>query len=146
MVNPFHEVNWRPGRPERRKFAVSLMIGFPAVAVGLLLAGRLHTGSWRIDLPLAVGGIGLAAGIVFWTLPQLVRPFYVGWYAVACSIGFVVGNVALAAVYWLLFAPIGLGRRVLGRDAFRKGIDRSATTYWRDARKTVDPARYYRQF
>lgn len=146
MVNPFHEVNWAPGRPERRKFAVSLMIGFPAVAVGLLLAARLHGGSWRIELPLAVGGIGLAAGLVFWALPQLVRPFYVGWYAVACSIGFVVGNVALAAVYLFLFVPIGLVRRVLGRQTFSKGFDRGAPTYWRDARKTVDLTKYYRQF
>lgn len=146
MVNPFNEVNWKPGLPERRKFAVSLMIGFPAVAVALLLAGRLHGGTWRFELPLAVGGIGLVAGLVFRVLPQIVRPFYLGWYSVACSIGFVVGNVALAGVYLLLFTPIGLVRRAFGRQTFSKGFDRGAPTYWRDVRKTVDLTKYYRQF
>ena len=46
MVNPFKEVNWRPDVAERRKFALSLMIGFPCVALLFLLAGRLARGSW----------------------------------------------------------------------------------------------------
>ena len=33
MINPFSEVNWNPDRPARKKFAVSLIIGFPAIAV-----------------------------------------------------------------------------------------------------------------
>ena len=37
MVNPFKEVNWNPGPQERRKFALSLVIGFPCIAVVLLV-------------------------------------------------------------------------------------------------------------
>ena len=29
MVNPFNEVSWNPDLRERRKFALSLVIGFP---------------------------------------------------------------------------------------------------------------------
>ncbi|MFT4587452.1 MAG: hypothetical protein ACI9VS_002084, partial [Candidatus Binatia bacterium] len=29
MLNPFKEVDWNPDLPARRKFAVSLVIGFP---------------------------------------------------------------------------------------------------------------------
>lgn len=146
MLNPLGEINWRPGATERRKFAASLMVGFPCVAAVLLVAGRWQDAEWHFGLPLRVGGIGLALGLVLWVVPQIARPFYVGWYAVAGSIGFVVGNTLLAAVYLLLFAPVGWARRTLGRSALSKGFDRSATTYWRDAPPPSGPERYYRQF
>ena len=146
MVNPFREVNWRPGLAERRRFASSLMVGFPGVAVVLLAAGRWQGTAWSFGPPLLVGGVGAALGLMLWAVPQIARPFYVGWYAVACAIGFVIGNAALVAIYLLLFTPLGLAMRVVGRRPLRTGFDRRASTYWRDAPAPADPERYYRQF
>ena len=138
MVNPFVEVNWRPGVKERRKFAVSLIAGFPCVAAALLLATRWHGGGWSFGAPLAVGGVGVTLGLILWAVPQIALPFYVGWYALACCIGFVMGNVMLAAIYLLMFAPIGLAMRAVGRRPLRKRFDRSAATYWFDAKTPSD--------
>ena len=146
MVNPFREVNWKPGRRERRKFAASLIIGFPCVAAVLLLAGWLHGAEGSSGLPLAVGGVGVALGLILWVAPQIARPFYVGWYAAACCAGFLIGNGVLAAVYLLMFAPVGLAMRALGRRSLRKGFDRSARSYWHAVQPVDDVARYYRQF
>ena len=146
MMNPFHDVNWNPGRKERRKFAVSLLVGFPGVAAVLLVAGRWHGADWDFGFPLAVGGIGAGLGLILLIAPQVARPFYIGWHAVACSAGFVTGNLVLAVVYLLLFTPVGLGKRAMGRRIFRKGFDKSARSYWNDAPPPGDPARYYRQF
>jgi len=146
MVNPFGEINWQPGRQERRRFATSLIVGFPCVAAGLLVAGRWHGAGGSFGFPLAVGGGGVALGLILWMAPQIARPFYVGWYAAAGCIGFVVGNVALAAVYLLMFAPVGLALRAMGRRSLSKGFDRSASSYWREAPAPPDPERYYRQF
>ena len=146
MMNPFHDVNWNPDLKERRKFAVSLLVGFPCIAAVLLVAGRWQGGDWNFGFPLAVGGIGVALGLILWVAPQIARPFYVGWHAVACSAGFVMGNVVLASVYLLLFAPVGLARRAMGRRSFHKGFDKSAPSYWNDAPPSRDPTRYYRQF
>lgn len=146
MLNPFGEVNWDPGLAERRKFAASLIIGLPCVAAVLLVAGRLRGADWSLGIPLAVGGIGAALGLILWVRPQIARPFYIGWYAAAGGVGFVIGNAALAAVYLLIFAPVGLAMRIMGRPSFTKGFDRSTPTYWRDAPAPGDPERYYRQF
>jgi hypothetical protein len=146
MVNPFYEVNWKPGVSERRKFAVSLMIGFPCVAIVLLVATRWQSGAWHFVLPLALGGGGAALGILLWARPKIALPFYVVWYVIACCAGLIVGNTLLAAIYLLLFAPLGLAMRVMGRKAFSKCFDRNAATYWRDAQSPTDIARYYQQF
>ena len=146
MVNPFKEVNWNPGPQERRKFALSLIIGFPCIAAVLLLVGWLRGKGWNLPLAAIVGGGGLAVGLLLLALPQIARPFYVAWYFVACCIGLVVGNLALAIVFFVLVTGLGLLMRALGRRPVRKTFDKRAATYWQDAEQVDDPNRYYRQF
>ena len=145
MLNPFADVNWNPGRAERRKFAVSLIIGFPAIAIFFSIIARLTTDAWK-PFFLWLGIIGFAVGVVLWLLPMIARPFYIVWYALACCIGLVVGNVLFSAFYYLVLTPMGLAMRLGGRDPLRRKLDRSTPTYWQDAEKVVDPKRYYRQF
>ena len=146
MVNPFREVNWQPGLPERRKFAATLLAGFPCITLILLLAARWHTGAWAFPLPLAVGGTGTALGALLWIAPQIARPFYAAWYALACALGLVIGNALLVAIYLLIVTPIGLATRLIKRPGFTKRFDRKAASYWRRAQTPADIARYYRQF
>jgi hypothetical protein len=148
VLNPFQEINWRPDRRARRKFAASLVVGFPCAALIILLVQRWHAGTWEFATApaLTLGGTGAALGIVFYLVPQIARPSYVAWHGAAGAIGFVVGNAVLVAFYLLLFAPTGLVRRALGRRAFAKTFDRAAPTYWRVAPPPDAPARYYRQF
>ena len=145
MINPFKDTNWNPDRAERRKFARSLVIGFPALALVFALAGLVKTHAFPMwTLALAVGGA--AAGAVFWIVPQIARPFYLAWYFLACCIGIVVSNALLVAFYYLVITPVGLLMRVLGRDPLQRRFDPAARTYWRAAEKAVDPQRYFRQF
>jgi hypothetical protein len=95
-------------------------------------------------LPVGGGGIGL--GLLLWALPFVARPFYVLSYAAACSVGFVVGNVFLAVLYYILFTGIGLLRRACSRRLIRRTVDRQAPTYWADAQQAGDSRQYYRQF
>ena len=145
MINPFKDTNWNPDLAERRKFARSLVIGFPALAVVFALLALLrhsHPGAGLVWL--ALGGAGV--GAVFWIVPQIARPFYLAWYFLACCIGIVVSNALLTAFYYLVFTPVGLLMRVLGRDPMKRRLDPAAATYWQDAEKDVDPRRYFRQF
>jgi hypothetical protein len=146
MVNPFKEVNWNPGPPERRKFALSLMIGFPCIAAVLLVVGWLRGRGWNLPLAAGVGGGGLGLGLLLWAVPQVARPFYIGWYFIACCIGTVVGNLALGIVFFVLVTGLGLLMRLLGRRPVRKTFDKRAATYWQDTEQVDDPSRYYRQF
>jgi hypothetical protein len=145
MLNPFKDVNWNPDRAERRKFARSLMIGFPIITVVFTAAALLKTHTLK-PFPFWLGGIGLALGVVLWLLPQIAKPFYVVWYFLGCCMGIVMGNVLLSAFYFLMLTPLGLLMRVTGRDLLRKKFNRQTPTYWQDAEKVVDLKRYYRQF
>lgn len=146
MFNPFSEVNWRPSLAERRKFGWSLVIGFPLLAVALLLITRLGSGTWSVTPFLWLGGCGLAAGAVFVAIPHLARPFYVLWYFLACCIGTVVGNTLLAGCYILIVTPIGAAMRLFGRQAVFKTFDRKTRSYWIDVEKADEAEDYYRQF
>ena len=145
MMNPFKEVNWNPSLPERRKFAVSLIIGFPCVALVLSLINWAAHHAWKpFFLWLAV--VGFAVGVVLWLVPQIAKPFYLLWYFIACCMGIVIGNVLFAVFFYLVFTPMGLALRATGRKVFTKGFDKTRATYWQDAEKVVDLRRYYRQF
>lgn len=146
MVNPFKEVNWNPGATEKRRFAWSLVIGFPCLALIFLLVHRIARGSWTPPPLFWVAAVGTVAGLIFLAVPAITKPFYLGWYFVACCVGAVVSNSILAASYCLFLTPIGLLKRATGRCLIRKTFDKNAKTYWNDAEPPLDAPRYYRQF
>lgn len=146
MVNPFKEVDWNPDVAARRSFAKSLVIGFPCVALAFLLILRVKNGEWDIQIALRIALIGSGAGVVFHALPTLAKPFYLVWYAIACCIGLVMGNVLLGLVFYVFVSGIAVVMKLLGRDPLCRRLDRDAVTYWREAEQPDDPRRYYSQF
>lgn len=68
-----------PHRQKRRTFAVSLMTGFPIIALLYLVGGYLRSGGWNLDAALVLGGVGAGAGALFWAVPAIARPFYLVW-------------------------------------------------------------------
>jgi hypothetical protein len=146
MVNPFTEVNWSPGLAEKRKFALSLVIGFPCLALALLLVKRWTSGLWVPAPSVWIGGLGSGTGVLLWLLPALAKPFYIAWYFLACCIGIVVSNVLLIGFFFCVVTPLGLMLRLAGRGSVTKSGDRTAASYWRKAKSVSDMRRYYRQF
>jgi len=145
MMNPFAEVDWNPDVRARRKFATSLIIGFPIIAALMAVAAYLktrHVGHF----PLWLGGIGFAAGVVLWLVPQIAKPFYLVWYFIACCMGFVIGNLLFSLFFYLVFTPLGLVLRLRKAKPIEKRFDKSRPSYWHTAEKAVDSKRYYRQF
>jgi hypothetical protein len=145
MMNPFGEVNWNPGFAEKRKFAVSCIVGFPVLAGFFSLITWLATQAWK-PFFVWLGVIGFAVGVVLWLLPSMARPFYLAWHFIGCCIGFIVGNILLIAFYYIIITPIGLLLQGWGRLSLRKSFNKEASTYWVDVKKKVDLNRYYRQF
>ena len=115
MMNPFKEVNWKPSPPELRSFGRSLMIGFPIIAAILFIVAALKTWSFPAwPLWIALGGFGV--GAICRAAPAVAPPFYYVWYGFGCSMGFIITNVVISAIYYLVFAPIGFLLRATGRD------------------------------
>ena len=107
---------------EVRKFAVTMGI------VLLIIAGFL----WWKDQPafqyfviaaVSFAGIGLL-------LPVVMKPIYRAWMTFAVVMGFVMTRVILSIMFFLVFTPIGLIARLLGKDLLDQRIDKNASSYW----------------
>lgn len=146
MLNPFHEVNWSPDTAARRAFAKSLMIGLPIVAVVFAVLRWWKAGVWDSSSAVVFGGTGFAVGALFYALPAIARPFYLVWYALACCVGLVVGNLLVAALYFIAVTGTGVLKRAFGQAGLTKSYDRQALTYWRPAPRGRAAADYFKQF
>jgi hypothetical protein len=146
MLNPFKEINWDPGLADRRKFAKSLIIGFPCLAVLLILATWFRSGVWNFRPSLLLGCIGLGVGLALLALPSIAKPFYLVWYFISACIGAVVGNALLVVLFYVVVTGIAVLKRAFGKSSFRKTMDKQAKSYWHDAGRPDDPELYYRQF
>ena len=104
---------------------------------------------WKFGAPGVSTVLWIGAAVIvtaYYAVPPMRRPLYLGWMYGAMPIGWTVTHVMLALIYYLLFTPIGLIMRALGRDSMERRIDRQAKTYWIEHRPGKDVGRYFRQF
>ena len=147
MINPFKEINWKPARADLRKFAWSLIIGFPCIALVFFFAKWIKThGMPDPHFFLLLGGIGAAVGFVCLAVPITARPLYYVWYALAAAMGLVMANLIFTIIFFALFTPAALVLRLLGRDALNLKWKRSSASHWQDAPPMRPAAQYFRQF
>lgn len=80
-------------------------------------------------------------------LPLLLRPIYKVWMSIAVVMGFVMTNVILCVFFLTLITPIGLFRRMLGKDDMKRKWNDEINSYWQP--KTYhdeSPKRFERYF
>lgn len=92
----------------------------------------------------------VTAGVVL-ILALLFRPWlaviFKYWMIVAHGIGQVVTVIVLTFIFYLVFMPVGILLRVLGRDLLKRAQDPQALSYWIKRQKSEgDPMEYKRQF
>ena len=129
--------------PSRRDLLVfGLLLGPFVALLGLVLERKLGApGAAR--LAWIAGGTIVA---LFAVVPRARRPIYLGWIYATYPIGWVVSNVLLAVIYYLVFTPLGWLLRAAGRDPMTSRFDRSAASYWVEHDPEQDPRRYLRQY
>jgi len=147
MINPFKEINWRPDRAELKKFAWSLIIGFPIIALIFFLGAAAFNRSFPSPrFFLLLGGIGSGIGILCKLIPAIAPPFYKLWYGFAACIGIVMANLIFTMLYYFVFAPLGLFMRLIGRDPLCLKKQKNAGSYWKDAPPAPPAQNYFKQY
>ncbi len=133
-------IPWNPDRKTLAEFSEA----------GLFALGMLATplASYRGQPRLAATFWALA---VCCRLIGLVRPAWLKLPFLALTlatwpIGWVVSRVALAFLYFLVFTPLALYFRLIGRDALRLGTEPDSPTYWETYRPNRGLDRYLRPF
>jgi hypothetical protein len=71
---------------------------------------------WKLEI-LILGAVVFL--IVAMTYPPIFKPFARLWFTLSTAIGTVVSKIILTILFFLLVLPIGMIRRVLGKDSMR---------------------------
>jgi len=128
------EMNWNPTDRQLRQFGAVAWIAIPVL--GWFWGAGLAT-------LLVLAGAGAAVALLAWVFPAVLKPGFVGLSVAALPIGMAVSELALLCVYCLLFVPMGLCFRLIGRDALRLRFDRRAATYWEPKQQPSGPESYF---
>jgi hypothetical protein len=103
---------------------------------------------WRThSMPVAravwFGGGALTA--IYFVLPPLRKPIFLGWTYLTFPIGFVLSHVILGFVYYVVFTLMGLVMRLVGYDPMQRKLDPAAKSYWVAHDPGASIERYFRQ-
>lgn len=112
-----------PASRELRRFGIVLALALVAVFAGLLPWLFGHTRPWW-PWPVAATLVALAG-----VSPRLLAPVHRGWMVVGHAFGWVNSRILLAAVFFLIIAPLGLMLRMLGKNPITRRPDADAPSY-----------------
>jgi hypothetical protein len=143
------EIDWRPPRRTLRQFGLVALVGFGGLAACAWFERLVFTFGLGAARPWVAGGLaalGLLAAACSLVRPEANRPLYVGLSLAAWPIGFVVSHLILAAIFYGVILPVGLGLRLAGRDPLARRFDRGAGSYWVEARPERPRSSYFKQF
>lgn len=133
-------INWNPDRKLLAEFSEFWMF-FVGMIFAPLAWFRGHP-----QLALAFWVLAVAVRLVGWLRPVYVKPVFLGLTVATWPIGWVTSHLALVLVYYLIFTPVALTFRLLGRDPLKRAFDRSAASYWEPYNPNRGLDRYLKQF
>jgi len=134
------QVNWKPDDKTLREFSEIWLIFFGMVFMPLALYKDYP------QLAAALWGIALAGRVVGWLKPQWMKPVFLAMTLASWPIGWTISHLAMALIFYGVFTPLALFFRLIGRDALRRKLDRTASTYWEPYNPDRGKARYLKQF
>jgi hypothetical protein len=89
--------------------------------------------------------VGVILAIVVLLSAASGRAIYDFWMRVAEPIGYTLSLLMLFLAFYLVFTPVGLIMRLLGKDPLERAYDRGAS-YWVAHNPAAEPGRYFKQF
>jgi hypothetical protein len=77
--------------------------------------------------------------------PSLLRWLFVGWMKVAFPLNWIVSELVLALIFYVVLTPLALFFRLVGRDALDLKVSAGRASYWVPKPPASDVRRYFRQ-
>jgi hypothetical protein len=136
-------LNWtdiprNPSRKTLRQFA----------AAWIVFCGLLAVRSYRHGYHTLAFGLAIAAviiGVPGLIIPTCVRWIFVGWMTLAFPIGWLVSQLMMAVMFYVILTPVALIFRIRGRDLLHRNRATNRTSYWLPKRSPEDVRSYFRQ-
>jgi hypothetical protein len=129
----------KPAASTERAFGIVFAVVFGIVAVWPLLHGG----------PIRYWAVATAVllVIVAFAIPKILKPFNLLWLAFGALLHRIMSPIVLGGMFYLIFTPVALLFRLLGKDPLRLKLERSAQSYWIDRDPPgPDPATMNHQF
>lgn len=123
-----------------RQFAVLCFVIFGAFGLFQALGRAKPILGWSC---VAFALLSLVLGL---TAPRLFRWVFTLSMLIAFPIGFVVSQVMLAVLFFVVFLGVGLALRASGRDAMLRHRKPAGQSYWETKAMPADARRYLRQY
>lgn len=125
-------------RKELRQFGLLVGTVFTVIGLWPLVFRGEPLRLWAIG----IGGLLIACGAVF---PSALTQVHKVWMWVGHILGWINTRILLGIVFYGLIAPIGLVRRLMGKDTMKQGFAESSSTY-RVVRSPRPPSHMKHQF
>lgn len=133
------QINRNPSRSQLAWFGLIWLVFFSVIGSIAAARGGLRPTVWLF------WAVAVAA-VPGWLVPAWMRLLYLGMSYLSLPIGFVVSHVVIAAVWYLMFTPIGLVLRAVGYDPLGQKFDPHCKSYWVERGPEPPVDRYFRQF
>ena len=131
--------NIKGTRENLRKFAITVTVVLAVIGVVLLWKNRAgYQYLWLI------AGLLIVCG---WAVPAILKPLYFVWLAFAALLGWIMTRVILGILFYIIFTPIGVIGRMLGKRFLDLRWKAAVDSYWEYRKdRRFDPERYEKQF
>lgn len=131
------EINTNPTDRQLRQFGFLSCLALPLLA--WMWAGTMFA------LTIAAG-VGVTLALIGQVAPRWLKPIFVSLILITMPIGLVIGEVLLLLLFVLVFTPMAMLFRLIGRDALMRKRPENVSTFWVDRKPVTDVRRYYRQW
>ncbi len=122
-----------------RQFAAAWLVFFLALAAQQMFLRNRVTAAGVLGAIALIGLVGLVK-------PSAVRWLFVGATVAAFPIGWVMTQVVLAVMFYIVLTPLALVFRWRGRDELQLRHKPEQTGFWSTRRPEQDVKRYLKQF
>jgi predicted membrane channel-forming protein YqfA (hemolysin III family) len=114
--------NIKGTRQNLRKFAITIAIVLAVIGAVLFWKDRAgYQYLWIAALVLVACG---------WAMPVILKPLYFVWMAFAALLGWIMTRVILGILFYIIFTPIGVIGRLLGKRFLDLRWKAAADSYW----------------
>lgn len=108
---------------------------------GLLIGGLLlAAGIWKIYQHHASGGwflfFGVALILLGGTIPRSIKWLYRAWMTFGITMGWIVSNIILVLIFFLLVTPLAVFARLSKKDFLAHKLEPNSPSYWIERKKT----------
>ena len=122
-----------------KKFGITMGIAFLVIVLLIFLKHR------HANLPFLLLSLGFFISAV--VSPVILKPVYIIWMRFAFILSWINTRLLLLLIFYLVFTPISLILKLLGKDMLERKIDKQSASYWHHRESAVTAAKdYERQF